>query len=105
MPPEAKAVKLHPGARAELEESVVFYRERAGERWADRFKQRVAEGLTAIAANPERFPPVAGLPSVQKFRLKQFPFCLLYINRANYVWVVAITHGSRRPGYWKDRIN
>lgn len=104
MPPQGKDVKLHAEARAELQASVAFYRERAGERWAEQFKQRVAEGLKAIAANPERYPPAPDLPGVQKFRLKQFPFSLLYINRAVYVWVVAVAHGSRKPGYWKERI-
>ena len=88
----------------ELQESVSFYRQRAGNRWADRFKQRVEEGLSSIASNPERFPPVADLPGVQRIHLKQFPFSLLYINRADEIWVVALAHGSRRPGYWKDRI-
>jgi len=46
MPDRNKVVKLHAEARAELQESVAFYRERAGEGWAARFKQRVAEGLT-----------------------------------------------------------
>jgi len=68
------------------------------------FKQRVAEGLRAIAANLERYPPVPDLPGVQKFRLKQFPFSLLYITRADYVWVVVVAHGSRKPGHWKERI-
>ena len=104
MPPQSKAVMLHADARAELQESVAFYRERAGERWAAQFKQRVAEGLRAIAANPERYPPAPDLPGVQKFRLIQFPFSVLYITRADYVWVVAVAHGSRRPGYWKERI-
>jgi hypothetical protein len=44
MPPQGKAVKLHAEARSELEESVSFYRERAGERWVSEFKQQVAEG-------------------------------------------------------------
>ena len=104
MPAQAKAVKLHAEARAELQQSVTFYRERAGERWAGRFKQRVADGLKAIAADPERYPPVRDLPGVRGMRLKQFPFTLLYINRADRIWVVAVAHGSRKPGYWKDRI-
>ena len=39
-----------------------------------------------------------------KFRLTQFPFSLLYINRADCLWVVAVAHGSRKPGYWKPRV-
>lgn len=104
MPPQGKAVKLHPEARRELQESVSFYRERAGELWASRFKRRVAEGLRAIAANPERYPPARDMPGVRKFRLTQFPFSLLYINRVDHVWVVAVAHGSRRPGYWQQRV-
>jgi toxin ParE1/3/4 len=104
MSSQTKAVKLHPEARAELREAVSFYRERVGDRWAGLFKERVAEGLNAIAANPERYRPVPDLPGVQTIRLKQFPFSLLYINRADHIWVVAVAHGSRKPGYWKDRI-
>ena len=105
MPARNKAVKLHAEARAELQDSVAFYRERAGEGWAARFKQRVAEGLNAIGAEPERYPPAPDLPGVQKLRIEQFPFSLFYINRPDYVWVVAIAHASRKPGYWKDRIS
>ena len=48
MPTGPKGVKLHAEAEAELRESLRFYRERAGDRWAERFKQRVAEALQAI---------------------------------------------------------
>jgi plasmid stabilization system protein ParE len=99
MPGRPKPVKLHPEAQNELRESVMFYRERAGERWADRFKERITEGLKTIAANPERHPGVPELAGVQKIRLKQFPFSLLYLDRPDHIWVVAVAHGSRQPGY------
>jgi hypothetical protein len=44
------------------------------------------------------------IPAVQTFRLTQFPFSLLYINRADYLWVVAVAQGSRKPGNWKQRV-
>jgi toxin ParE1/3/4 len=100
-----KALKLHAAAQAELQESVEFYRKRGGERWAVRFKERVAEGFTAIALNPGRYPLAKDLADVRTFRIKQFPFSLLYINRTNYIWIVAVAHGSRKPGYWKERIS
>ena len=50
------------------------------------------------------YPPVPDMPGGQRFRLTQFPFSLLYINRADYLWVVAVAHGSRKPGYWKKRV-
>ena len=27
-----------------------------------------------------------------------------YINRDDELWVVAVAHGSRKPGYWKKRV-
>jgi hypothetical protein len=50
------------------------------------------------------YPPVPDMPVVHRFRLTQFPFSLLYINRADYLWVMAVSHGSRKPGYWKQRV-
>ncbi len=68
------------------------------------FKRRVAEGLRAIAENPERFRPDPELPEARRFRLQQFPFSLIYIHRPEHIWIVAVAHGSRRPGYWKQRL-
>jgi hypothetical protein len=28
----------------------------------------------------------------------------LNINQADYLWAVAVAHGSRKPGYWKQRV-
>jgi len=99
-----KPLKLHADARAELQKSVTFYRERGGDRLAERFKQHVGAAFEAILASPARFPPTADLPGVQKLRLKHFPFALLYVRRPDHIWIVAIAHGSRKPGYWKDRV-
>jgi hypothetical protein len=29
----------------------------------------------------------------------------LYISRADYLWVVAVARGSRKPDYWKKRVD
>jgi toxin ParE1/3/4 len=105
MPGSSKALRLHAEARDELRESVEFYRQRAGEWLVDQFKRRIVEGLNALVADPERYPVVRDLPEVQRIRIKQFPFSLLYINRPDFVWIVAVAHGSRKPGYWKQRIS
>jgi plasmid stabilization system protein ParE len=91
MPRPGKPVRLHPEARAELQESVNFCRNRGGELWADRFKQRVADGLNIIASKPEGHVTEPGLAGVQKLRLKQFPFSLIFANRHDYVWVAGIS--------------
>ena len=97
MPDRNKAVKLHVEARAELQESIAFYRERAGEAWAARYKQRVAEGLKAIGANPERYPPALDLPGVQKLRIEQFPFsCFTLTDPITFGWLRLLTQAASR---------
>jgi toxin ParE1/3/4 len=98
-----KEVRIHEAGEIELQISVSFYRQCGGVLLAERFKREVAEGFSTIASAPERFGTVPQLGDVRKFRLKNFPFSILYVNRADYVWVLAIAHGSRRPGYWHER--
>src|SRR5882762_6969129 len=99
MPTRPRPIKLHSEAEAELQESVTFYREHGGDKVAERFKQHVEAAFHAIVSNPERFPPAQDIPGVQKSRLKHFPFAVLYIQRPQYIWIVAIAHGSRKPGF------
>jgi hypothetical protein len=35
--------------------------------------------------------------------VKRFPYKIVYRERADDLYIVAIAHTSRRPGYWKDR--
>jgi plasmid stabilization system protein ParE len=99
-----RPVRLEIDAQAELQDSINFYNERGGSRLADRFKQRIKEGFEAIAANPERFRRDAKNPDIHWYRAQQFPFSILYIVRPDHILIVALPHGRRRPGYWRDRL-
>ena len=98
MPAAGKLVQLHLKAHAELQDSVFFYRQRGGEPLAKRFKKEVEIALRAISADPLRYPPFRDVPQAKRIRLVGFPFWILYIDRPDAVWVVAVAHGSRRPG-------
>ena len=100
-----KRVALHPEARAELQDSVSFYREQSGEALADRFKRAVESAFRAISENPSRFAPAPDAPEAHVFRLKAFPFSIVFIDRPRHVWVVAVAHGRRKPGYWAERMD
>ena len=99
-----KRVTLHPEAEEELRVSENFYEERGGQRLALDFARRVEASLRVIAGNPERFPRVPKYPQMQKARVTRFPFAIYYINREHDIWVIAIAHGKRQPGYWEERI-
>lgn len=36
--------------------------------------------------------------------LRGFPFLLIYRETAASVEILAVAHGRRRPGYWRDRV-
>lgn len=99
-----RPVRIHTSARAELAEAVGFYRERGGERWGQLFKARVHEAFKAIGRNPDRYGPLRELPAVRSIRVKQFPFRIHFVAKADYVWVLAVVHNKREPGYWGKRI-
>jgi hypothetical protein len=45
----------------------------------------VSEAFEAIALNPTRYAPLADLPIVRTFRLKQFPFAIHFLVRADFI--------------------
>ena|ERR1051325_2170446 len=100
-----KPVYLHPKAQAELHDSVVFYREHGGEPLVDHFKAAIVSGLRAVSEHPLRFPALASIKEARHVLLGKFPFSIIYIDRPKSVWVIAVAHGSRKPGYWQGRIH
>jgi hypothetical protein len=41
---------------------------------------------------------------VRRCRARVFPYAVLYTIEADYILIVAIAHGKRRPGYWRHRL-
>jgi toxin ParE1/3/4 len=96
----SKALEFHPDARAESRTSLRWYRQRsvrAGEAFLDELDQ----AIEAILRAPERWPVDAS--GLRRYRLRRFPFLILYNNKPTIVQIVAIAHASRNPGYWIDR--
>ena len=34
---------------------------------------------------------------------RKFPFSLIYSVEGSLIWIIAVAHQSRRPGYWRKR--
>ena len=45
-----------------------------------------------------------GLLGTLSFRTRRFPFRIVYELQPNRIWIVAVAHLSRRPGYWARRL-
>ena len=92
---------FHPQALNELIEAADFYEgRRAG--LGTEFETVVQSAFIVIQENPLRWP--LHRAGVRRYRLKRFPFAILYRPSAESLVVIAVMHLSRRPGYWTGRL-
>jgi len=93
-------VEFHPLADEELTATALFYESRAPGLGADFLDEaeRVANGLAEL---PEVGAAFRG--SVRRLALRRFPYSLLYRIETDRIYVLAVMHHRRRPGYWTDR--
>jgi len=92
---------FHPEALWEFEEAVQFYKERGG-KLGRRFAKEIRNSIAKIVAAPERWRVVE--QDVRVCRARIFPYAVLYTIESNYILIIAIAHGRRRPGYWRHRL-
>lgn len=91
-----------PEAAEELEHAWQWYAAR-NPMAAERFADEVARALEIIAEAPGRWM-LAG-HDTRRMPLHRFPFKVVYRWHPGdaVVKIVAIAHGKRRDGYWRER--
>ncbi len=95
-----KLVRFHPEAEQELAEHEAWYRQRS-EVAAQGFLLELDHAIAAVAEAPERWPTARR--GERRYVFPRYPFTLLYRIRADHVFITAVAHQSRRPGYWRHR--
>jgi plasmid stabilization system protein ParE len=93
-------VRFHREADRELIEAQEWYEARS-EVAAQAFALEIAEAVTRILEAPLRYPPASR--GERRFVLDRFPYAILYRLRNDEVFVTAVAHQNRRPGYWRLR--
>jgi toxin ParE1/3/4 len=94
--------------------SVEFHREAQDEFIsAARYFENQTEnlGLDFIAAVERTYQRILGLPNsgrpfgrrLRRLLVPGFPYGLVYRAEAERIFIVAVAHFSRRPGYWRGR--
>ncbi len=99
-----KVLSLHREALRDLAESARFYEQSGNREIAVAFVEQVQITLALVESDPRRFPRVLGYSQAQKCRVKGFPHSIYYINQQKKIWVLAIAHGRRQPGFWVERL-
>ena len=96
-----RSIEFHPAAQDELISATRFY-------------ERQAEGLgvdfiatVQRAYEQLRESPAAGASFGRRLRrllVPKFLYGLLYREEPERIYIVAVMHLRRRPGYWKSRV-
>lgn len=62
--------------------------------------EAAAEFIRGFPAASPRHPPSGH----RKIVLRRFPFALFYLEADDAIWINAVAHAKRAPGYWHERV-
>lgn len=93
--------EYHPEAIAEAAEAYRWYKVRSEEA-AENFWDELQRARELVTRRPRMRAPY--LHGTRCFRLNRYPFGLIYIERGDRIVGIAVAHLSRRPGYWRRRL-
>lgn len=93
-------VQFHPDSTIELSEAAHFYEEHQ-EGLGERLLVAVEEAIAFIKKHPIIWHPDE--QGRRKHRVKRFPYLIIFKIKNDTIFILAIAHTSRHPGYWKMR--
>ena len=94
------AINYHPKAVGDLERSIIFYDNRQPGLGL-RFIRIYERTISHIRTNPTTWKK----DNRGRYRigLRKFPFIVIYRIVDGEIYILAIAHTSKRPGYWIHR--
>jgi hypothetical protein len=95
-----KPVTFHPGAAEEASDAAALYEDiRPG--LGQDFRGELGAALVRNQLNPQLYAVESG--SIRLCPLHRFPYSVIFEELPDRIWVAAVAHQSRRPGYWARR--
>lgn len=92
---------FHPEARIEFIDAIAYY-ESCRNGLGTRFSREVRATIRRISLRPAAWPNISA--NTRRCLTSRFPFGVIYEVRENDILVIAVSHLSRKPGYWLDRV-
>lgn len=93
---------FHPAAGEEYAAAAAHYA-RINPELGGRFFDEIERLIRDVRRQPDRFRVFD--PPVRRHLSTVFPYSVLYLDQPDRVWIVAVMHGKRRPGYWRNRVD
>ena len=92
---------FHPEAEEEYTQAIQYYAAvtpELGGRFCDEIERLIEE----VRRQPDRFFRFS--PPARRALARKFPYSVIYLDEPDRVWIVAVMHAKRRPGYWQKRL-
>lgn len=91
---------LDPEAKAELRHAALFY-EDCREGLGEEFLDAVELAFDQIRRHPTLWRLLKG--RFRRYLVQQFPYGVIYAVEGRTIYVTAVMHLKRKPGYWEAR--
>ncbi len=91
---------FHPEAEQEYVQAAEYYTAVDPE-LGGRFYDDMERLIQAVREDPKRFRRFD--PPAQRHFGNVFPYAVVYVEQPDRIWILAMMHMKRRPGYWKRR--
>ena len=96
-----RSVEFHPEARDEFISAAQFYESQTAGLGLD-FILTVQHTYERLLECPASGPPFGR--RLRRLLVPTFPYGLLYRVEPERIYIVAVMHLHRRPGYWRSRL-
>jgi toxin ParE1/3/4 len=91
---------FHPEADVELFEAIEYYEECEAGLGYD-FSIELYSAIQNILDYPNAWPVLED--DIRQCLVNRFPYGILYSIEKDKIFILAVMHLHRSPGYWKDR--
>jgi len=96
-----KPIVFHPDVKIDIQGSYTWYESKLH-----------GLGLQFISELEQSFDAISYAPStwstfehgLKRYILARFPFSVIYKEKDEEVYILAVMHNSRNPEYWKERV-
>jgi plasmid stabilization system protein ParE len=96
-----RRVEFHPQAQEEFISAAQFYEDQTEGLGLD-FVITVQQTYERLLEFPASGPPLGR--RLRRVLVPKFPYSLLYRVEPGRIYIIAVMHLHRRPGYWRSRL-
>lgn len=93
---------IHDEANRELRAALAYYAEISPD-LGIRFYREMERLMNEVCEHPLLFRQYD--PPARRHFTDQFPYGVIYLLEPDQIWIVAVMHLQREPGYWRNRLS